>query len=115
MFRGLGIHGITRGYCVNCAQYEDGEVLASTSCTWFSITIKPKGLNGAQMNLPNPPGHNLQFRLETWKDITHVDLVFADGHEYISVPWDEAEDFVNKFQTHEWQGDELRVTIKEET
>ena len=111
MFRGLGIYGITRGCCVNCCQYKNGEVEDLVSCADFRVTITPKGLDKSKLRPEFDKQRTLRSRIATG-DITHVNLLFDNGkNEYIAVPWDESNQFTNAFETHEQAEDGLHIRI----
>lgn len=106
MFYGLRISNITRSTSINCAQYRDGEQYEDLSCRRFSIVINEKGLASSEFNVePLKDGpKNLKERLERWRDITHIDIVYSydskkklpKEHEYIAVPWFIPEDMVDE-------------------
>ena len=123
MFRALHISKITRDVSINIAQYKDGEQLDDLYCERFSIIINKKGLSEAkfypEIVLKDDP-KNLRERLEKWRDITHVDLIYSydkknlpKDHEYIGVPWYRPEDLndaykdvydcTNFYQQHIWE------------
>ena len=100
MFRALSVSDIVKNYSVNEAQYRNGEIHEHLSCKRFSIVINKKGLEKAKLQpkigLIDPK--NLKERLERWKDITHIDIIFSIHQKgklkgiskdclSISVPW----------------------------
>jgi hypothetical protein len=110
MFCGLEIKGVTKEYCVNCFQYEKGEVNEFKKCEYFGIRINQKGkkvqTSGSEMSLVK--------RVKLSNDITNIEINFTDGtSDYISVPWGEDE-YNNSKQKTKFTEDEIEITIEEQ-
>ncbi|MFH2044404.1 MAG: hypothetical protein ABIK92_04585 [Pseudomonadota bacterium] len=109
MFSGLIIRNITKEYCINCFQYEKGEVNQFINCTYFSIFINKKGMAHRERGLQRD---TLRKRIKDFKDITHVDLFFTNGtNEYISVPWG-GDNYENEKQKVEFGENEISIIIE---
>lgn len=107
MFNGLYIKGIKENLRINCYQYNEGEIIKSKSCEYFSIAINEIGLNSktafSEMIL--------QERLIHYKDITAVVINYENTRESIDVVWEEESEYSNKYQTIENNGHEIIVFI----
>ena len=108
MFKCLIIHGIKESMDINCYQYENGEIIRMKTCEYFSITINEKGLNTETWN------GTLKERLRNFKDIVAVTLHYENKEEEIYVPWNEEDDFTNKYQTIEETDENIEVRISKE-
>ena len=102
----LIIDGIYKKYCINCFQYEKGEVCEFIKCKEFYIVINVKG-----MMVKTLEGELLKDRIKSSNDITHIDLVFTDKtNEYITVPWGKKE-YENEKQKVKITKDGIEIII----
>jgi hypothetical protein len=116
MFSGLAISGIQKNYIINCCQYKKGECLEDISCESFRIMINNEGLKNAEFTDALDKNETLRDRLNKFKDITHINLVFSDNKkEYIQVPWKGDYDS-NELQVHEpgTERGEIKIVCREE-
>ncbi len=111
MFKDLVINRIMKNKKINCFQYENGECWDNLSCSYFAITILQKGCN-QKMNWIN---QLLKERLQSSNDIVSICLTYNNGEEeYIYVPWDENNDYINEYQKTQFESDSINIEIKEE-
>jgi hypothetical protein len=110
MFGGLMVQDITKSYCINCFQYEKGEINTFLDCKRFFITINPSGLK-IKTEMGGKTGTYLKKRLLSYNDITHIQIYFEDGtNEYIGVPW-KGEYYSNELQVVKPAGRFLMIKI----
>jgi len=105
MFDSLVIEGITENYLINCYQYKNGEVRKNLRCKEFMISINKKGLAQKMDN-----EYTLNERLDRYKDLTHIDLIFLKRNEYITLPW-QGENSENEKQIHRKFKDGLSIVL----
>ena len=114
MFKDLVIENIVKNKNINCFQYENGECWDSSSCSYFAITLLPKGYN-KKMDWIN---QSLKERLESCNDITSVYLTYNNGEEEgFLVPWKEGNDYINEYQIvheDEFIDNAIQIEIKSE-
>ena len=108
MFKYLVIRGIKENIDINCFQFENGEINKDKTCEHFSITINKKGLNTITWNEP------LRERIKKFKDIVSVIIYYEHRDEEIYVPWNEEDEFYNKYQTIEETEEGITVRISKE-
>lgn len=106
MFTELICENIIKNYWINCFQYRNGEIHEFITCDYFSIIINKLGLKQK-----TGCGDILKNRLDNHKDITHINLRFKKGNEYISVPW-LGINYTNELQKHKICEDGLIIEIK---
>lgn len=114
MFKYLVIDGIVKNKKINCFQYENGECWDNLSCSYFAITLLPKGYN-QKMDWVN---QSLKERLKSSNDITSIYLTYNNGEEEgFLVPWKEGNDYINEYQImHEdkFIDNAIQIEIKRE-
>ena len=114
MFKYLVINDIVKNKKINCFQYKNGECCDSSSCSYFAITLLPKGYN-KKMDWIN---QSLKERLESCNDITSVYLTYNNGEEEgFLVPWKEGNDYINEYQImheDEFIDNAIQIEIKSE-
>lgn len=109
----LTLKNINKTIGVNYYQYKNGEV---------DETIKPEEVYLAVKNFSEiknitgfPDPEPFIDRMNSHKDITHIDLNYEDGsNEYYTVPWGERE-YTNDYQVHKQKKNFRRETILEIT
>lgn len=109
MFKYLLIRGIKENIDINCFQYENGEINKDKTCEYFSITINEKGLNTITWN------ETLRERIKKFKDIVSVIIYYEHRDEEIYVPYNEENEYFNKYQTIEETEEGITVRISKET
>lgn len=111
MFKDLVIENIAKNKKINCFQYENGEYWDNSSCSYFAITILPEGYN-QKMDWVN---QLLKERLKNNNDIACISLTYNNGkEEYIYVPWNENNDYINEYQKTQSECDSINIEIKKE-
>lgn len=106
MFKNLIIEEITRNKTINCYQYEDGEAQDMTICRLFTIELNEKGLDKQCWNT------KLRDRLKG-NDIVGIDLNYENGtKEEIYVPWNEENEFINKYQKNHFEENNATIIIE---
>ena len=114
MFKYLVINDIAKNKKINCFQYKNGECCDSSSCSYFAITLLPKGYN-KKMDWIN---QSLKERLKSSSDITSVYLTYNNGEEEgFLVPWKEGNDYINEYQImheDEFIDNAIQIEIKSE-
>ena len=108
MFKYLVIRGIKENIDINCFQYKKGELNKDKTCEYFSITINEKGLNTITWN------EILRERIKKIKDIVSVIIYYRDRDEEIYVPWNEEDEYSNRYQTIEETEEGITVRISKE-
>lgn len=108
MFKCLYLEGIKENLWINSFQYENGETNRSKSCDEFGIIVNKKGLNIITWN------GTLKDRLKKYKDIVSVTIYYEHRDEEIYVPWNDEDEFSNKYQTIEETEEGIRVRISKE-
>lgn len=109
MFKYLLIRGIKENIDINCFQYENGEINKDKTCEYFSITINEKGLNTITWN------ETLRERIKKFKDIVSVIIYYEHRDEEIYVPYNEENEYFNKYQTIEETEEGITVRISKES
>lgn len=112
MFKSLIITGITEQKTINCYQYEDGENQVNQCCEYMSIDINKKGYEQET----NWQDTMLITRLMQCNDITSIYLIYEDDtEEQILVPWDEDNEYINKYQRIlQLDEENIRIVIERE-
>lgn len=112
MFKSLIITGITEQKTINCYQYEDGENQVNQCCEYMSIDINKKGYEQET----NWQDTTLITRLMQCNDITSIYLIYEDDtEEQILVPWDEDNEYINKYQRIlQLDEENIRIVIERE-
>lgn len=112
MFKSLIITGITEQKTINCYQYEDGENQVNQCCEYMSIDINKKGCEQET----NWQDTTLITRLMQCNDITSIYLIYEDDtEEQILVPWDEDNEYINKYQKIlQLDEENIRIVIERE-
>lgn len=111
MFKCLHLDGIKKNLWINSFQYENGETEKDKICEEFGIIINKKGLNETTSWNDTL---TLKERLKQFKDIVAIDINYNHKNEYIYVPWNEENDYSNKYQTIEEIKEGIRVRISKE-
>ena len=112
MFKNLSLHGIKTDKNINCYQFEKGEETNMTTCEYFHISVIDEGLWQGGYIGREP----LRERVEGC-DITAIKLVYSKRKEKdIYVPWDDNNDYTNKYQKNKYDiwNDRLEITITKE-
>lgn len=95
MFKYLILRNISEQRLVNCYQYENGENEINKCCEYMSIDINRKGYE----QKTSWENMTLEERLKIASDITCIYLIYEDNsEERIFVPWNEENDYNNKYQ-----------------
>ncbi len=111
MFKYLVIKNIVKNKNINCFQYEKGEYWDNLSCSYFAITIFPKGYN-QKMGMAN---RSLKKHLASSNNIVSIYLAYNNGEEeYIYVPWNENNDYINEYQKTQFESDSITIKIEKE-
>lgn len=112
MFKSLIITGITEQKTINCYQYENGENQVNKCCEYMSIDINKKGYK-QKMDWQDM---KLITRLMLYNDITSLCLIYEDDtEEQILVPWNEENEYSNKYQKILQVDEEnIRIVIERE-
>lgn len=112
MFKYLVINDIAKNKKINCFQYKNGECCDNSSCSYFAITLLPKGYN-KKMDWIN---QSLKERLKSSSDITSVYLTYNNGEEEgFLVPWKEGNEYINEYQIiheDEFEDNTIQIEIK---
>ena len=108
MFKYLVIRGIKENIDINCFQYKKGELNKDKTCEYFAITINEKGLNTITWN------ETLRERIKKFKDIVLVIIYYGHRDEEIYVPWNEEDEYSNRYQTIEETEEGIAVRISKE-
>ena len=112
MFKYLVINDIAKNKKINCFQYKNGECSDGLSCSYFAITLLPKGYN-KKMDWIN---QSLKERLKSGSDITSVYLTYNNGEEEgFLVPWKEGNEYINEYQImheDEFEDNTIQIEIK---
>lgn len=108
MFKYLVIRGIKENIDINCFQYKKGELNKDKTCEYFAITINEKGLNTITWN------GTLRERIKKFKDIVSVIIYYRHRDEEIYVPWNEEDEYSNRYQTIEETEEGIAVRISKE-
>lgn len=109
MFKYLVIRGIKENIDINCFQYKKGELNKDKTCEYFAITINEKGLNTITWN------GILRERIKKIKDIVSVIIYYGHRDEEIYVPWNEEDEYSNRYQTIEEIEEGITVRISKES
>lgn len=108
MFKYLVIRGIKENIDINCFQYKKGEINKDKTCEYFAITINEKGLKTITWN------GILRERIKKIKDIVSVIIYYGHRDEEIYVPWNEEDEYSNRYQTIEETEEGITVRISKE-
>lgn len=108
MFKYLVIRGIKENIDINCFQYKKGELNKDKTCEYFAITINEIGLNTITWN------GTLRERIKKFKDVVSVIIYYGHRDEEIYVPWNEEDEYSNRYQTIEETEEGIAVRISKE-
>ena len=110
MFKCLSIYGLKINKNINCYQYRAGETQDMKVCEYFHIQINEKGMRQLGYMEKDKP---LKDRVRDC-DITCITLIDENyNEENIYVPWNEEDEFTNKYQKNAYNEDNIKITIEE--
>ena len=110
MFKYLFLKGISTDKRINCFQYKNGETQDCKQCKYFHIEINEEGKK-VESNLSKKP---LNERIVS-KDIVGISLYYINNEEEtIYVPWNEDDEYTNKYQENRFGSDgKIEIIIGE--
>ena len=113
MFNWIYVDGIQQNLWIHSYKNQRREIESNKHCQKLSILINEIGLNRLTRMGANDI-ETLRTRLRKHKDITIIIIEYGYKKEEIYVPWNDEDEYINKYQTVEETKEGIKVVISKE-